>query len=565
MPWTVSDVDEHKEGLTARQKRQWVRIANSVRRDCLDEGNSESYCDGLAIRQANGSVGNNNMTTKQRTTAQYKETTTPQSSHYTTTVRQHQGENHIVVPVIMMVEGVHCGSHGPLLHLGQDLGRFPGAWNGIPVVVNHPEENGVGVSANSPDIVDEQVVGRVYSTRFEDGKLRAEAWINENKASQVSPEVLTYLRSGRPLDVSLGVFTEDEPTSGEFNGEEYSAIARNHRPDHLALLPGAQGACSWEDGCGVRANKDGSEGGEHLTEENQFDPIKAMKEYARQGHFLQTNEQGYRELASVIQSKLDAMDSDIRVHFLEELYEDYFIYRISREDGGASQNTLYKRSYSANEDGTVEFGEDTTPVVKKVEYVEQQTQMKRTKDNKGGDKVMANKDTKGCCPEKVELLIQSENNSFGEDEREWLSGLDQAQIEKLEAMEQAIETNKNKEPEKGEEPQMNKEQAVQVLKEQLSDPNQFLQLLPEEHRASVEHGMRLHNEHRQGLMTHITKNTDVYTEEELKERKTDDLEKLAKAIKPKTDYSVFGGDGTGTYQQQGQEQILPPPGVKAAE
>lgn len=506
------------------------------------------------------------MTTKQRTTAQYKETTTPQSTHYTTMVRQHQGENHIVVPVIMMVEGVHCGSHGPLLHLGQDLGRFPGAWNGIPVVVNHPEENGVGVSANSPDIVDEQVIGRVYNTHFEDGKLRAEAWINENKASQVSPEVLTYLRSGRPLDVSLGVFTEDEPTSGEFNGEEYTAIARNHRPDHLALLPGAQGACSWEDGCGVRANKDGSEGGEHLTKENQFDPIKAMKEYARQGYFLQTNEQGYRELASVLQSKLDAMDSDIRAHYLEELYEDYFIYCVSRIDGdGPSQNTLYKRSYSTNEDGTVEFGEDTTPVVRKVEYVEQQTQMKRTKASKGGETPMANKDTKGCCPEKVELLIQSENNSFGEDEREWLSGLNQAQIEKLEVMEQAIETNKNKKPEKGEEPQMNKEQAVQVLKEQLSDPNQFLQLLPDEHRASVEHGMRLHQEHRQGLITHITKNTDVYTEEELKERKTDDLEKLAKAIKSKTDYSVFGGDGTGTYQQQGQEQILPPPGVKAAE
>lgn len=35
----------------------------------------------------------------------------------------------------------------------------------------------------------------------------------------------------------------------------FKRIARNLNPDHLALLPGGTGACSWEDGCGVRANE----------------------------------------------------------------------------------------------------------------------------------------------------------------------------------------------------------------------------------------------------------------------------------------------------------------------
>jgi hypothetical protein len=485
----------------------------------------------------------------------------PQSTHYTTRVRQHQGEDHIIVPVVMMVEGVHCGSHGPLLHLEQDLSKFPACWNGIPVVVNHPESDGMGVSANSPDIVDEQVVGRVYNTHYQDGKLRAEAWINENKTSNISPEVLTYIRQGRPLDVSVGVFTEDEPTSGVWNNEQYTAIARNHRPDHLALLPGAEGACSWQDGCGVRAN---SKGGDSVTKDRDVNSI--LKEFIHQGgifNHLQNNERGYRELSSTIQSKLDAMDTDVRIHFLEELYDDSFIYRISRrEEGNAPRNQLYRRGYTVNEDGSVTFAEEVTPVTKEVSYVERQTQMQRTK---GGVQTMADNNTP-CCPEKVELLIQSDNNSFGEDEREWLNGLSSGQIEKLEAMEQEIETNKQKvQNHKEDEPQMNKDQAVQVLKEQLSDPAQFLQFLPEEHRASVEHGMRLHKEHRQDLIKRVTNNTEVYKEEELGEMPTDQLEKLAKAVKPVADYSALGGVADYSQQASYQEEILPPPGVKASE
>jgi hypothetical protein len=155
----------------------------------------------------------------------------------------------------MMVEGVHNGSHGPLLHTAEELGKIPASWNGIPVMIGHPQVDELNVSANSPDIL-ERSVGRVFHTHMEDKKLKAEVWLDEQTLTAVSPLALAYINSGRHLEVSVGVFTDEEPTTGLYNEtEQYVAVARNHRPDHLALLPGEQGACGWGDGCGIRNNK----------------------------------------------------------------------------------------------------------------------------------------------------------------------------------------------------------------------------------------------------------------------------------------------------------------------
>lgn len=165
-----------------------------------------------------------------------------------------QGKQHMIVPVVMMVEGVHAGSHGPLFHSMKELGKFPDSWNGIPVTVGHPQIGGQNVSANSPEVI-EQTVGKVFNTRVENNKLKAEVWLDEQRLQSMSPETMAFIQKGNNLEVSIGVFTDEELVNGEWNGEIYKAIAKNHRPDHLALLPGERGACSWNDGCGVRVNK----------------------------------------------------------------------------------------------------------------------------------------------------------------------------------------------------------------------------------------------------------------------------------------------------------------------
>src|SRR5262245_20527760 len=56
MPWKVSDVDRHKKGLSAKQKRQWVAAANNSLSTCLSDGGSQDTCEGRAIRIANAAV-----------------------------------------------------------------------------------------------------------------------------------------------------------------------------------------------------------------------------------------------------------------------------------------------------------------------------------------------------------------------------------------------------------------------------------------------------------------------------------------------------------------------------
>jgi hypothetical protein len=53
MPWSVSDVDSHKKGLTPEQKKKWVSIANGIYKECLSKGGTDKTCAPKAIRIAN--------------------------------------------------------------------------------------------------------------------------------------------------------------------------------------------------------------------------------------------------------------------------------------------------------------------------------------------------------------------------------------------------------------------------------------------------------------------------------------------------------------------------------
>jgi len=53
MPFTVDSVNKHRKGLTDKQKKAWVRIANRALKTCMAEGKSTEDCDGTAIRIAN--------------------------------------------------------------------------------------------------------------------------------------------------------------------------------------------------------------------------------------------------------------------------------------------------------------------------------------------------------------------------------------------------------------------------------------------------------------------------------------------------------------------------------
>jgi len=471
-----------------------------------------------------------------------------QANHYIVRSEMHEGKKHLVVPVVMMVEGVHNGSHGPLLHTIDELGKFPEAWNGIPVCIGHPQQNGTSVSANSPDIVESQTVGRVYNTRIEGKKLKAEAWLDEEKLKNLAPDAYEYIKQGRPIDVSVGVFTEDDFVEGTWGGEKYKGIARNHRPDHLALLPGGVGACSWSDGCGVRINAEGGKS-------NVKKKLMTVNDLAKEGYsVLLANEFSHNDIAQAIQAKLDRMDDDVKSHYLHAVFDNYFVYE--KVDRNSGQTELLKRTYEVNEeDGSIEFTGEAVPVMRKVEYVT--FELKRTKSAKGGINSMAN-EKKPACPKKIDLLIHSPHSPFEEKDKELLESLDAELIDKIAAPVAILEgKDKMEKQEEKKEPQVNAEQAIQVLKETLKTPEEFIKILPEEMQDQLRSGLKLHKEHRNKLIENIMTNSDVFSKEELEAKATEELEKLSKLVKVPADYSVLGVNGS----KPSVGEVLLPPGV----
>lgn len=173
-----------------------------------------------------------------------------------------QGREYLVAPLTLIVEGVLAGSKGPLYYPADEIGRNASDWNGVPLVVYHPTWNGQHVSARDPDVLDRYWVGNVYRARFlrntRDGRARlvGEGWFDVNATQRVDRRVWNALMEGSPIELSTGLFTDNEPAAANAvcpRGRPYAYTARNYRPDHLAILPDQVGACSLADGCGVFA------------------------------------------------------------------------------------------------------------------------------------------------------------------------------------------------------------------------------------------------------------------------------------------------------------------------
>lgn len=168
-----------------------------------------------------------------------------------------EGKQYLVIPTVSLTEGVHCGDQGPIYYPPDEIARDFTAWNHHPAVVNHPQLNGEGVSACDPLVVENQRVGVLFNSSF-DGRLKHETWLDPVKLAKVDNRVLDAINNNQMVEVSTGIFLDVEDKPGEWHGEKYIGVARNIRPDHLAILPDTVGACSIKDGAGLLRN-DGSE------------------------------------------------------------------------------------------------------------------------------------------------------------------------------------------------------------------------------------------------------------------------------------------------------------------
>lgn len=178
-------------------------------------------------------------------------------------VRELRGEKYLVAPVVAVAEGILNGGFLPF----REIQKSAPGWNGVPVTVNHPEDDsGEFIPANSPAVLEQYQIGFFANVEAEEPKLPGELWINlgdvkwlTEHADQLGDEAkqaVEMLRDGEPLEVSTGYWHGQVQKSGEFDGQEFEAVQVDLLPDHLAVLPNAEGACNWEgsttaSGCGA--------------------------------------------------------------------------------------------------------------------------------------------------------------------------------------------------------------------------------------------------------------------------------------------------------------------------
>lgn len=166
-----------------------------------------------------------------------------------------EGRDHFVIPCVSLTEGVHTGSHGPIYYPAEEIQNSVEAWNHMPAVLYHPQENGVNISARQPVVLNTRKMGVLLNSVGDGGKLSHEVWADVERTKSLDVRVHEAVQNGTKVEVSTGLSMDLDPTPGEWNGQKFVAIARNMRPDHLAILPDKVGACSIAKGAGLFANE----------------------------------------------------------------------------------------------------------------------------------------------------------------------------------------------------------------------------------------------------------------------------------------------------------------------
>jgi len=394
------------------------------------------------------------------------------------TVRNEKMEDrdYLVAPMVMITEGVHNGSDGPIFYPKEELDKITPAWDHRPVVVYHPVQNGQGVSACEPAELSARKVGITMSSSFDDGKVKGEAWLEPARMEKVDNRVSVAIEQNEMMELSTGLFMNLDRTPGEWNGEPYIGTARNLILDHLALLPDSKGACSIADGAGL----------------------------------LRLNEMSHGS----IRMKLSVLIADDV--WIEDVYDNFFVFE--------KDVKLYRQSYLDAED-EVTLVDDVEEVVRVVEY-------RKATDGKfvGNDKVIE----KGTTMDKekvVNALISNENTPWSDDDREELMAMNDKALEQLELTikaPEAVAPVANEEPS----PAVT-EPVVNIATPVPKTMEQYISDAPEGIREVLNSSVASLQREKAKLIAIITGNSrNTFTEEYLKACQVVELQSLARLAAP---------------------------------
>ena len=443
MPWTIDDVDRHKAGLTMRQKRTWVRVANSALRVCLARNGTQSECEAAAIRQANAMAGRVSPETNSAASPSTLQTIV---THVGFAVRYETLDDtvYLVAPAVPIIEGVLNDYYVPR----EEIAAFVDAWNGIPIPVGHPQNDyGEHVSANTPARL-EHAVGRFFNAHMDGARLLGEIWLNMAKCDRLGGDAAECLRrfeAGEALEISTAFWSESTEVSGTFHDVAYVGMHSHLRPDHIALLPTSTGACSCAMGCGVRTHN--ASGCPAAMQEKPAAHANAELEVNvqdKQGRFktaIQTilsfasggGEEGQAP-GPALETNLTHDDLRMTLYgelarrrgmmygpdFIMDIEDGYVIYK----DG----ERCFRQAYTVGEDGAVTLTEEREEVQRNTRYVPVAAMVETPPGEQASQQQGASMRTKA---ELVQALIAHQQTTWGETDTAMLQTFSAEQLARL--------------------------------------------------------------------------------------------------------------------------------------
>ncbi len=402
-----------------------------------------------------------------------------------------EGREYYVAPVVMLTEGVFTANEGALYYGPEPAAESVPSWNTKPIVLDHPTDAvGNFISAADPAVLETTRVGFLLNTSYE-GKLKADAWIDIEKATALAPQLIANIEAGVPVEVSTGMVADMIICNGDYNGKSYIGKAVNFRPDHLAILFSKKGACSLADGAGLMVMQDGTP----LPEELQ-------KELKTRVDKLVANQLSTSNLRDALRLQLKAyllVNGQDHYPWIEEVYQTFFIAEINSK--------LWKIGYTINGDDSVTLDVAGPVEVKRV--TEYRTMSGVFVGNEGGSSIMKEK--------LIAALIA--NQAFEESDRPMLNTWDEAKLQKL--VDKTTAATKE----------------TVVVANQQTGPRmtweEFMGVCPPEWKQTVTRGIQVMNAQVNTDIAFIleeTKDQNLYTDSELRAMEPDPLRKLAVAL-----------------------------------
>jgi len=511
------NLPDNVKKLPDKKKRQWCNVFNSAYSSCIDKGGDKDKCETSAFKQANGVLKAQQMEVVCNTV------------DVNVRREQYESREYLVFPAVALKPMVLKGELVP----AEEIVTFHEAWNGRPVTLYHAkDEEGNDISVNEPGLWQKQRVGWIFNTHLnDDNALVPEVWLDvelAKAAGDAGVQVLSAVESNGQVEVSTAYWRQRESGSGEFGGKQYEGVSRHLRPDHLALLPGGVGECSWTDGCGAPRVNEG--GGRMKTQE------KSLEERIRQ-----IRDAWHAKYRTRAQSEVDE-------GWIREVYDD----RVIVESG----ERLLSYSYEVGEDG-IAF-EDPTEV--EVKYVAANAILETLRDVQRGVSNLVNQyqEDDMTKEQKIEALLAQEGNPYDQEE---LAEAPESLLDKLLALSES-DTEEETETEEEEVETQEEGEGEEVETEPAPEiPQAIADALAKlgTRLETIEAGLASQEAGEKAVLVErlVSNDACAFEREELEAMSICALEKLEKSLRP----ANYSGRGFQTPSGDGNAKVLEMPSL----